>query len=112
MAGSMDASGEGRTEVKAEWTADEEVSGDVRGARRCGCHRRGSPAPRRTGRRAPPARVRAAALRRTAREWRRAVCLQRAGTGALSASCCGRDFLVGVGGSGEGVRLSMGLGKG
>ena len=32
MAGSMDASGEGRTEVKAEWTTDEEASGDARGA--------------------------------------------------------------------------------
>ena len=86
MAGSMDASGEGRTEVKAEWTPDEEASGDARGARRCGGHRRGSPAPRRAERRAPPARVRAAALRRTAREWRRAVRLQRAGADAPLAA--------------------------
>jgi len=112
VAGSMDASGEGRTEVKAEWTADEEASGNARGARRCGGHRRGSPVPCRAGRRAPPTRVRAAALRRTAREWRRAVHLQRAGADAPSASRYGGDFLVGVGGSREGIRPSMGLGKG
>ena len=56
--------------------------------------------------------VHAAALRRTAREWRRAVRLQRVGADTPSASRCGGDFLVGVGGSGEGIRPSVGMGKG
>ena len=102
MAGSMDASGEGRTEVKAEWTTDEEASGDARGPGAAGATGEGRP------HRAAPG----GGHRRRASVRLRYVAQPESGVGPSACNARGRTRLAPPAAAGIFWWASVGLGKG